>query len=223
MAAEPQPPGRAFLARWLARKQESRKAVAGAGEPTVAAAPPADEAALEAERAANRAAAEAVDLDLIGPDFDFSVFLRDGVPGALKTAALRRLWRSSPVFANLDGLNDYDKDFTLRSGGDVVKTAWEFGRGFLGGEQQEVAAAAVPPAPEESGPQQAAPEELVAEEAAPDTAAAAGSGPEQATPGVAAAPAGASPPDEGDRRETPRVALRQRVDLAAFRGDEPAD
>ena len=28
-------------------------------------------------------------------------------------AALRKLWLSDPVFANLDGLNDYDEDFNV--------------------------------------------------------------------------------------------------------------
>ena len=44
---------------------------------------------------------------------DYTPFLREGVPEALTRAALRKLWLSDPVFANLDGLNDYDEDFTI--------------------------------------------------------------------------------------------------------------
>ncbi|MEJ2623037.1 MAG: DUF3306 domain-containing protein [Pseudolabrys sp.] len=48
------------------------------------------------------------DVETLTYDSDFSVFLREGVPERLKQAALRKLWLSNPVFANLDGLNDYD-------------------------------------------------------------------------------------------------------------------
>ncbi len=44
---------------------------------------------------------------------DFSRFMGEDVPEILKRAALRRLWASDPVFANLDGLNDYDEDFSV--------------------------------------------------------------------------------------------------------------
>ena len=46
-------------------------------------------------------------------DSDYTVFLAEKVPEAIRTAALRKLWRSDPVLANLDGLNDYDEDFSL--------------------------------------------------------------------------------------------------------------
>lgn len=46
-------------------------------------------------------------------DSDFTGFLGQGVPAALTKAALRKLWLSDPVFANLDGLNDYDLDYNV--------------------------------------------------------------------------------------------------------------
>ncbi len=46
-------------------------------------------------------------------DSDYTPFLADGVPEALTRAALRKLWTSDPVLANLDGLNDYDEDFRI--------------------------------------------------------------------------------------------------------------
>jgi len=59
-------------------------------------------------------------------------FLKAGVPMRLRNRALRRLWLTDPVFANLDGLNDYEEDFT--DAATVVKgmrTAYRPGRGFL--------------------------------------------------------------------------------------------
>ncbi len=63
---------------------------------------------------------------------DFSVFLRDGVSEEIRRKALRVLWRSDPVLANLDGLNDYDEDF--RASGvlaEAVRTAYRAGKGYL--------------------------------------------------------------------------------------------
>lgn len=72
------------------------------------------------------------DPDSLQKDDDFTQFLAKTVPERLRRRALRRLWLSNPVLANLDGLNDYDDDFTDAStAGQVVKTAYEVGRGFL--------------------------------------------------------------------------------------------
>lgn len=56
--------------------------------------------------------------DLPNPDTvvsgdDLSGFFKEGVPEFLKRRALRALWVSNPILANLDGLNDYDTDFTI--------------------------------------------------------------------------------------------------------------
>lgn len=72
------------------------------------------------------------DPDDLLPGNEFSAFLKAAIPNHLKQRALRRLWSSNPVLANLDGLNDYDGDFTggtVPSGG--LKTAYRVGKGFL--------------------------------------------------------------------------------------------
>ncbi len=56
--------------------------------------------------------AEGIDIEKLEYDSDFSVFMDAKVPKALKRMALRKLWRSNPILANIDGLNDYDEDFT---------------------------------------------------------------------------------------------------------------
>jgi len=72
------------------------------------------------------------DPDTLRKDDDFSAFLSRTVPERLRRRALRRLWVSNPVLANLDGLNDYEEDYTdAASAGDVVRTAYKVGRGFL--------------------------------------------------------------------------------------------
>lgn len=63
---------------------------------------------------------------------DFSVFMKAGVPEFLRKRALRVLWRSNPVLANLDGLNDYDDDFrSPELTKKVLATAYKVGRGLL--------------------------------------------------------------------------------------------
>ena len=71
------------------------------------------------------------DIESMTEKSDFTVFLQKGVPQELKQRALRRLWRLNPIFANLDGLNDYDDDFT--DAALVVKnlkTLYEVGKGM---------------------------------------------------------------------------------------------
>ena len=63
---------------------------------------------------------------------DFSAFMQAGVPQFLQKRALRVLWRSNPVLANLDGLNDYDDDFTSPElTQKVLATGYQVGRGFV--------------------------------------------------------------------------------------------
>ena len=63
---------------------------------------------------------------------DFSLFMKAGVPEFLRKRALRVLWRSNPVLANLDGLNDYDEDFrSPEMTRKVLATAYQVGRCFL--------------------------------------------------------------------------------------------
>jgi hypothetical protein len=50
-------------------------------------------------------------LDSLTKDSDFRPFMREGVPEVLRNQALRKLWASDPVYANLDGLLEYGEDF----------------------------------------------------------------------------------------------------------------
>ncbi len=111
-----------FLSRWSQRKQETKTAPAPEPVVVVEEAPqdnipvvvneePVEEEALSAEQEA--LIADLPDVENLTPESDFSPFMQRGVPEELKRLALRKLWRSNPIFANLDGFNDYDEDFTI--------------------------------------------------------------------------------------------------------------
>jgi hypothetical protein len=65
---------------------------------------------------------------------DYTVFLKNNVPEALRKAALRKLWVSDPILANLDGLNDYCEDFSIVTAMTMDDTSYKIGRGLLGDE-----------------------------------------------------------------------------------------
>ena len=91
--------------------------------------PPADEAAP----ATDDPVAELPDVDSLDKDSDYTAFMRDGVPEHLRRQALRKLWLSSPVHSIIDGLDDYDDDFTKLFTDAVtknVKSAFRVGKGF---------------------------------------------------------------------------------------------
>ncbi len=92
---------------------------------------------------------------------DFSAFLKSEVPDRLRRRALRRLWRSNPVLANLDSLVDYGEDYTdAATVVENMQTAYRVGKGMLAHieKQLEAEAAKNAPTPEES-PDEAAPED----------------------------------------------------------------
>jgi len=63
---------------------------------------------------------------------DFKAFLSKTVPAHLRKRALRKLWRSNPVLACVDGLNDYDDDYLTGSYGQgPISTTYQVGKGIL--------------------------------------------------------------------------------------------
>lgn len=115
-----------FARRWSRRKAEERQETADPPDdestelaPTPESPPPDEEPP------------DLPPIESLTAESDFTPFLRDKVPEALRKAALRKLWRSDPVLANLDGLNDYDEDFTGGSLGGIVATAYRVGKGMI--------------------------------------------------------------------------------------------
>ena len=144
-----------FLNRWSRKKAEARTTTVAEEEPVADAVgaevdPEQRIAALDPEAHGGDdvdAVAESdeippeiadIDIDALDYNSDFTVFMKDNVPDVIRRRALRQLWRSNPVLANVDGLNDYDEDFTdaaLVVKG--LKSAYQIGKGYLTAEDEE--------------------------------------------------------------------------------------
>lgn len=123
-----------FLERWARRKADARHPSVTASPPTAAAIP--TETTLgppvQAQPALTEEEIAALPpIDSLGPNSDYSPFLRPGVPMALRRQALAHAWRTDPVISTFRGLNDYDEDFNApHFTRDLLKTVWEFGKGM---------------------------------------------------------------------------------------------
>ncbi|WP_417725971.1 DUF3306 domain-containing protein [Roseovarius sp.] len=84
---------------------------------------------------------------------DFRAFMSKAVPDRLRRRALRRLWVSNPVLANVDGLVDYADDYTDSAMVvENMKTAYQVGKGMLAHVEEmarQAEALANPPAAQE--------------------------------------------------------------------------
>ena len=136
-----------FLRRWARLKSE--QSTPQAPEP----APPASlpQTASPAPEAQAVAPEDLPPIEELTAESDFTPFLRAGVPEELKRRALRKLWRSDPVFANLDGLVEYGEDFAaaFRNPGPIA-TLFQIGRGMPGPDDLEETQSAAEPKPDQA-------------------------------------------------------------------------
>jgi hypothetical protein len=136
-----------FLTRWSRRKDEARRA---AREPAPDQTVPAEEPALTEEEIAALPKIES-----IAADTDIRVFMRRGVPAALRNAALRRAWMADPAIRDFVGhARDYDYDWNVPGGvpGNEPLRAEEvaaMARRVFGDAEPEQAAEAPPEASKE--------------------------------------------------------------------------
>lgn len=124
------------IQRWSRRKAEAGKHAEPAPPPSAGSGPSPE----EQELAINQALPEQEVLEKYGlpdPDAialgtDITGFMRKEIPDLLRRRALRALWRSNPVLAVLDGLNDYDEDFTdAATAAKGVQTLYKVGQGLI--------------------------------------------------------------------------------------------
>jgi hypothetical protein len=148
-----------FVRRWSRRKQEARRErpvepeAVPAAEPvaeTPLAAPPVEPGERPQGDEEPVRLEDLPDIAGLGPESDFRIFMRKGVPPELRRQALRKLWHAKPLVGQPEQLLDYADDYTDAARAvPGVKTLWRIGRGFLpdpeeAEERPEVAEAAEP-------------------------------------------------------------------------------
>ena len=136
-------PENGFLSRWSRRKLETKEPRAPETEERP------DEDVPAGKPAAKDAPAEAAardepvprlteeDVEKLGPESDYTPFMKKGVSADVQRLALRKLWRSDPLFSFQDGLTDYADDYRGEAAASLGKvvTSWKPGQGFLTDEE----------------------------------------------------------------------------------------
>jgi hypothetical protein len=103
-----------FLSRWSRRKRE---AVEAPPEPAEVASPaPPPPATCPIPEVPEIDPATLPPVEELTAESDFSLFLRPGVPAALRGAALRRMWSLDPAIRDFIGPVDYQWDFNTPGG-----------------------------------------------------------------------------------------------------------
>ena len=117
---------------WSRRKEGVARETKRTREAEIEAAAAVDRAALE--ELSDAEALERLELpdpDTLAPGDDFARFLAREVPERIRRRALRALWRSNPVLANVDGLVDHGEDYTdAATVPSVLKTTYVVGKGL---------------------------------------------------------------------------------------------
>jgi hypothetical protein len=115
-----------FLSRWSRLKQGERKGEVAPVRKEEASTPNAAEEKKDETL-------ELPSVESLTKDSDFSVFMKAGVPDALRNRALRKLWETDPPLYAHDGLTDYGADYAkiMKDGESRAETAYKIGRGFL--------------------------------------------------------------------------------------------
>jgi len=122
---------------WSRRRAAVEAEAKAEAEARLAAEAQAQDQALAAAQAEKTDAEILTDLGLPNPDGmamgdNFAAFLQKSVPEHLRRRALRKLWLSNPVLANLDGLLDHNDDFSdAATVTPDLKTTYQVGRGLL--------------------------------------------------------------------------------------------
>jgi hypothetical protein len=129
------------LSRWSQRKLAARRGETVPDEvpPVAGEASPARAVTAPPETTADEPLPELPSIDELTPESDYTVFLKKGVPAALTKAALRKLWTSDPVLANLDGLNDYDEVYNaVQPALTLAQTGYRPGKGYADETEESV-------------------------------------------------------------------------------------
>jgi hypothetical protein len=196
-----------FLARWSRRKR-----AAGSGEAEAdAEAQAADEPAAEPDPQAPEAAATEPPEPLprvenLTADSDLAAFLRQGVPAALRNAAMRKMWSLDPVVRDYVGPSEYAWDFN-QPGSMAGFGALESGSSVA--DFLSTVSRALPDDSREAAPEPEAPPQQVAGGAPEQAASSAPAEPMQPSDAEVASTA-AEPQEDTDPAESSRTPPRPR-------------
>ena len=139
-------PKEGFASRWSRLKREPAD-----DQPPAEAEVASDEHRKALTEADDKPVAELTDAELLEkfalPDPDtmkagdnFSAFMNEAIPDRLRRRALRVLWGSNPLLANLDELVDYGEDFTdAATVVENMQTIYQVGKGSAWKFQEEQA------------------------------------------------------------------------------------
>ena len=132
MNDQPENDGEGFVARWSRRKieekepsKDTKSEVSKLGE---------DDPMIW--RGSN--VDDLPDVETLNESSDYTPFLKDGVPEKLKRMALRKLWKSNPAFGFIDGLDDYDEDYSaIGIVAQEIFTNYKPGKGMVDPDETE--------------------------------------------------------------------------------------
>ena len=141
MNDQPENDGEGFVARWSRRKIEEKE--------------PSKETKIEVSKLEEGAPLDTKstqdvgeegetnvddlpDIETLNESSDYTPFLKDGVPEKLKRLALKKLWKSNPVFGIIDGLDDYDEDYSaIGIVAQEIFTNYKPGKGMVDPDEAE--------------------------------------------------------------------------------------
>lgn len=162
MANDDEPrPGEGGLTRWsrlkraaVVEKNKEKKTKIGpapqeaktAVQPPITSAPAATTETTDPNKKAEDVTKDLPSIESLGKDSDYSLFMREGVPEETRTAALRKLWRSDPAFAEPFPfemhMEDYNKTFVPINA--ATDTLYRAGLGYLFDDDKDQAEAGEP-------------------------------------------------------------------------------
>ena len=141
MNDQPENDGEGFVARWSRRKIEEKEPL----KDTKSEVSKLEESApLDADSTRDEGDEEKTnvddlpDVETLNESSDYKPFLKDGVPEKLKRMALRKLWKSNPAFGFIDGLDDYDEDYSaIGIVAQEIFTNYKPGKGMVDPDETE--------------------------------------------------------------------------------------
>ena len=141
MNDQPENDGEGFVARWSRRKIEEKepskdlnsevsKLEPGTALETQSSQDVGDEGETNVD--------DLPDIKTLNESSDYTPFMKDGVPEKLKRLALRKLWKSNPAFGFIDGLDDYDEDYSaIGIVAQEIFTNYKPGKGMVDPDEAE--------------------------------------------------------------------------------------